>query len=58
LRSPSVLPTSGASPPPRWRSSARARDAKSRLRSSLNAISRFDFGALSELEHAREWQTE
>ena len=27
-----------------------------RLRASLNPISRFDFGLLSALEHAREWQ--
>ncbi|MFN0008781.1 MAG: hypothetical protein ACKVXR_12840 [Planctomycetota bacterium] len=27
-----------------------------RLRESLNPLSRFDFGALSALPHAREWQ--
>jgi hypothetical protein len=30
--------------------------ALSELRQSLNPISRFDFGALAVLEHAREWQ--
>lgn len=28
----------------------------SRIRKSLNPLSRFDFGALSALKHAREWQ--
>lgn len=28
------------------------------LRESLNPISRFDFGALAELEHARDWQAQ
>jgi hypothetical protein len=29
-----------------------------RLRASLNPYSRFDFGQLSGLRHAREWQAE
>ncbi len=31
--------------------------ARSRLRASLNPLSRFDFGQFASLTHAREWQT-
>lgn len=32
------------------------RDKIRQLRESLNPLSRFDFGPLAALEHAREWQ--